>query len=809
MTGSAVAALLRIARREVRRSPWRSLLVVVLVMLPVAGTAGGATVLSTVTPSPERLVTARLGAADLLVYPQAEWATDARLRDHLPAGSVIEPLLFTGGRLVLPGMEVDVTARSLDPDGLARGMLSPVAGRWPTGPGEVAVSAQVAKLAGASIGDRIELRERGAVLVVGEVEDELNLQARTVLFDNSLVQGSPHEVIWLVGLPTGADAAAVGAAVAGGAEFQVLTRDQVLLGAGDARPTLLVLGGLALTDAALVAAAAFAVSIRRRQRELGLLAANGAEPRHLAGTVLAEGLLLGGIGAAAGTLLGLVGALALSPWLDELTDQRNPVVVVDITLLGVAFGLGVVASCIAAIAPAWTAARLPVLTALSGRRPTPAPARRTLGAGIVAIAIAIGMTSLGALMRLQSGADISLLLLLGGAVLGTLGFGACSPWLLERLERPAARLRLPARIAVRDTARARSRNGPIVTALLAAFAATVALAGYQASSDAAFLERWSPPLRSDQLLLQGPGSSTAGPDLARELGAIGAAPIPGIGDDDRWVWVAEGDSDDPNSSLATHFVTVGDAALLRALGAEDAIGDLEAGSVVLLPREPASAVLATVHVVGALEGEGIGRVVLPARVAVTGANQGELPGAVISSATAERLGLSAGLLDRYVVRLPRAVSEADQGRAASIAAGYPDTLVTSALPPERAGAQFRLVLLAASLLLALSVTAVAVALGEAESRPDQRSLLALGAEPAVRRRIAAARAGVIALLAGILAVPAGLLPVWGLLVSRGAPLVVPLPEVAVAVAVLPFLAMAGTFLFSRPIPSWGAFREAA
>jgi putative ABC transport system permease protein len=87
-------------------------------------------------------------------------------------------------------------------------------------------------------------------------------------------------------------------------------------------------------------------------------------------------------------------------------------------------------------------------------------------------------------------------------------------------------------------------------------------------------------------------------------------------------------------------------------------------------------------------------------------------------------------------------------------------------------------------------------------------LLALGADPPLRRRIAAARAGVVAILAGLLAVPAGLLPVWGLLASRGSPLVLPWPEVAAALVVLPLLAMAATFVLSRPIPPWSAFRDA-
>ena len=106
-----------------------------------------------------------------------------------------------------------------------------------------------------------------------------------------------------------------------------------------------------------------------------------------------------------------------------------------------------------------------------------------------------------------------------------------------------------------------------------------------------------------------------------------------------------------------------------------------------------------------------------------------------------------------------------------------------------------------------SITGVAVALGEAETRPDQRTLLALGADPAVRRRITAARAGVLATIAGVLAVPAGLLPVWGLLFTAEAPIVLPLPEVLGTLAMLPLTAILGAALLSRPIPPWSAYRK--
>jgi putative ABC transport system permease protein len=357
---------------------------------------------------------------------------------------------------------------------------------------------------------------------------------------------------------------------------------------------------------------------------------------------------------------------------------------------------------------------------------------------------------------------------------------------------------------VRDTARARSRNGPIVTALLASFAATVALAALMASIDAKNAAGWRPWLRPDQIYMQGGGVATGGPQAAEALGAIAAAPIPGAGSDARTIWIG-GDSDDIN--LGIQNVTVGDAELLKALGVEQATSDLLAGAIVILQRESSTVTNAVIHVQDG-QGTEIDRLVTPARAVATGIDSVDLPGAVISPATAARLGVPPGVNQRYLIRLGHPVSESDLTRAAAIAARFPDAWADAALGPERPGDGFRLAMLIASLLFALSVTGIAVALGEAESRPEQRTLLALGADPRVRRRIAAARAAVIALLAGVLAVPAGLLPIWGLLLSRGAPLVVPVPEIAAALVILPLLVVVATFVLTRPIPSWSTFRGA-
>ena len=815
MTSSTAALLLRIGRRSILRARWRSLLIVVLILVPVAGMVCLATVITTITPTPERSATDEMGQADLLVYP-GRGGTEAALRKLLPAGSRIDPMFATSETLVVPGMAVSVTLRSHDPEGVGRGMVTLVSGRYAAATGEVAISASVVALANVAIGGTIDLRELGTAKVVGIIEEPLNLTARIVLADPSLATQAmaSNSADWLVALPAGYDVQSVNlpedSPTVGGssAPFYATTRSARLREASGLGAVTLVLGGLALVDAALIAAAAFAVGIRRRQREIGLLAAAGASPRQLAGTVLAETLLLGGSASLIGAVAGILGALALSPFLDTLTGHRNPTIALDVPIMAGALTLGMIATLIAALGPARSAARLPVLDALSGRRPPTTSARRAFGLGIAVFVGGIGLTAVGAALRLADPiGGLSLGLLFGGAVLGTLGLGACSPWLLGQLERPAARLPIASRIALRDTARARTRNSALVTALLAATGGVVALAAYQASVEASYLAEFRPPLLADQIFLSGGvGVPDAGPEAARELGAIAGGLIPGVGDDRRYVWISPTDSTDPNVPLATQNVTVGDAELLKALGAEVAVDDFEHGSVVLLTDRPASLTHATVHVASTTDGTDVSKLRLPIHVVALGISFEDLPGAVISAETAARLGVPAGQSKRYILRLSHPVTEAEAARVAAIAAKYPDTWTLTARPGNIAGSGFRIVLLAGSILFALSVTGIAVALGEAESRPEQRTLLAIGADRRLRRRIAAARAGVIALLGGVLAVPAGLLPVWGLLVTRKAPLVVPVPEVIAAVALLPVLAIAATWLFSRPIPDWHAFR---
>jgi putative ABC transport system permease protein len=192
---------------------------------------------------------------------------------------------------------------------------------------------------------------------------------------------------------------------------------------------------------------------------------------------------------------------------------------------------------------------------------------------------------------------------------------------------------------------------------------------------------------------------------------------------------------------------------------------------------------------------------------------GRLPDLFLPDATIQELRLSPPAEDSpyelapFVLRYDHPVTAADLEAASQVASRYPDTTAVIDTPPVRPGAGFRILIIGLVILFALSVTGVAIALEEAESRPEQRSLLAIGADPRLRRRIAASRAAVLALLAGLLAVPAGLLPIWGIFLSRDSPLAVPTIEIVGAVIALPVLAVLSSFLLSRPIPDWNAFRN--
>src|SRR5690606_28785494 len=117
-----------------------------------------------------------------------------------------------------------------------------------------------------------------------------------------------------------------------------------------------------------------------------------------------------------------------------------------------------------------------------------------------------------------------------------------------------------------------------------------------------------------------------------------------------------------------------------------------------------------------------------------------------------------------------------------------------------------LLLVAAALVVGLGATGISVALAAAESRPDLATLGAVGASPAVRRRVAAGQAGVIAVIGGTLGALTGLMLGRALVIAekhRGQVVdldwvvITPWPAIVTIAVGVPLLAMAGGFAFTR------------
>lgn len=235
-----------------------------------------------------------------------------------------------------------------------------------------------------------------------------------------------------------------------------VTAEASLGGIAAGLPVLVLTGALA--------SGAFVTAARRRLREYGLLGANGASLAHVRGLVLRQASLLGALGA----LLGAGVGLALAPavlsagrtWLP--TWGRAPLSLHALDVVG-PFALGLLASILGAWVPAWLVGRVPAARALAGRMPSPPrTGRRYLGAALLAVGAAAA--AVGSDPDRSDGwlGWSSLLLFLGASL-------AAGP-VLEMLGRRAGSLPLAARLAVRDAARQRTRSAAVVVVLAAVFA---------------------------------------------------------------------------------------------------------------------------------------------------------------------------------------------------------------------------------------------------------------------------------------------------------------------------------------------------
>ncbi|MFI6906298.1 FtsX-like permease family protein [Nonomuraea sp. NPDC050394] len=521
---SAFRAALRISRRDGLRAKGRSALVMVMIALPVFVFTALLTGIDTSQVSSREGLGTRLGSADAQIITQrSRWPlvqnvsgervnpTDRSDLDIKPGEWKIEELaaVAPGGRLItydngsvdvrVGATHMNVSALEIDlRDPMTRGMRELAGGRFPSAPGEVAVSATLAGR-GMRLGDTLHVsRQYRPVKVVGVVahpfepfRTELVGLRGTILFDKRDGQGT--------GFLLDADAPVRWPAVERLNQAGLIVHSRAVIidpprdtpsertfNGPDDRTVINVvsLGAgvvMIVLETVLLAGPAFAVSLRRRRRELAVYAAQGASPGHLRTIVLADGLLLGGIATVAGLVLGLAGGVAgasIMPFVSTVGPVDIPwLYVAGIALLGLASGV------IAALAPAVQAARQSPSEVLAGREDV--LSRERAGKPVLGLVLV-----LAGLVATYFALRSYFTMILAAAVLVQLGLVALMPWLVRRSAGLAARLPLSLRLSVRDATRHRVRTASAAAAVMGVTTTLVAVGIAFTSLDAQSRDRY-------------------------------------------------------------------------------------------------------------------------------------------------------------------------------------------------------------------------------------------------------------------------------------------------------------------------------
>jgi putative ABC transport system permease protein len=887
-------AALRVARREARRARGRSVLVVAMITLPVAALAFIAVAQDTFTLTPDERADRLMGTAQALVV----WPHDGPVQQdpaHLDAfgssgaaSTTTEPtgppsierllaLLPPGTRAI--GDQVgtlavhtasgtgNLGARMLDAtDPLARGIHRQLSGRAPASAGEVALTPAAARRLGTGVDGSVRLADGSHTFrVVGVVEDPEDLKATTIVLRPGALpppalSDDRQNHRWLVATPgplTWAQVKQLNTHGLVAVSRRVLAhppsqaeRYPGFEGGHDQQLGVAALvGGLAMLEVVLLAGSAFAVGARRRRRDLALVAAAGGSPAHLRRIVLADGLVLGTVAAVSGVALGIAAAAASRPLLERLSGLRTGAFRVFPEALAALAALAVVTGVLAALVPAWIAARQDVVAALAGRRGITRSRRRWVVLGGVLVAA-------GALVAATGAQRASATIIVAGLVVVELGLVLCTPALVALAARTGRLLPLAPRIALRDAARNRTAAAPAISAVMAAVAGSLAVGvvlvgvSERARDDYRALGRPGdvfvvsfgrpvPPeavaaVRSTMPVQQihqiglpscgagGAGSCVVGPRAptarACPYHLLGRDPTPAeqraarrdsrcdrVGD--RYQYFGAFGSTG-GMTVIVDPAAVGAVANLAAEDAERAAAALRAGNVVVddLRYLDAGRVTLAITTVTSSGGKGTTKTVTAPGVALL--HRPQAPIRSMTRQTARSLGLDsvASIALATTSRMPT-VAEEDRLRAA-LGDQLGKGLGIQVERGPRAGTPGLLVLAIVAGVITLAAAAIAAGLAATDGRGELTTLAAVGASPRVRRALSLSQAGVIAGLGSLLGAIAGLGAAAAVLfaLNRGYadlwpaptpyPIAVPWLNLGVALLVVPLISMLGAGLLT-------------
>jgi putative ABC transport system permease protein len=464
-----------VARRAVIRWGWRlfrrewrqQLLVLGLLTVSVAATIWGASVVTN-SQIPPGYPTFGTGAAQVTLP-----GTDPQLTADIAAiAGRWGPADLIEEQSITAGTRQSVQLRAESPHGHYNSpLLGLFSGTYPVGPGQVALTSQLAARYGAHVGGT--WHAAGTTWrVTGIAADPSSLADQFALVAPGQLR-HPGQAIMLLG-PAAAQEIGGDITVPGVPAATLSLPTQQVSGVSPA-VFILVVEVLGLAFIGLVSVASFSVMAQRRLRALGMLGAIGATERNLRLVMVAGGLTVGATAALAGAAGGLAAWFAYAP-----TVQRDTGHAVDAAHLPWwAFAIGIVlaiaTSALASRRPAKTMAAVPVVIALSGRPAPPRAVHRSalpgvivLAAGLACLAFAGGLNGVAGDNGPQGGGgggNGHALFLLAGLIITITGVCLLAPLAISVLTAGAgSRLPVAIRIALRDLVRYRARSGAALAA---------------------------------------------------------------------------------------------------------------------------------------------------------------------------------------------------------------------------------------------------------------------------------------------------------------------------------------------------------
>jgi putative ABC transport system permease protein len=368
----------RLAGRNVVRNPRRTASSAVALVVGVTVVTMFATLALSMKTAMDAIVNRTFGG-DIVV--SSEWGS-AGIGPSIVADVVALPEVdrwatLTYGMANVAGNDRDVVVtdvaalEALTDLGVDEGSLAEI------GPGQVAVSRELADDLALSVGDLVPTGfADGATteLTVGAIYRETDFMGNVLLHPDDYLPHVPQSAVEvvLVSLVDGVDLEAAKQAVEavsgrGGPDVQTRAEFVDSIAAELDQALALVYGLLAL--AVLIAlmgiANTLALSIHERTREIGLLRAVGQSRRQLRSTVRWESVVTAALGATGGLLVGTFlgwGVLRVAFARSEGIDAAFTIPTGSIVAIVV---LAMVAGVLAAVRPARRAARLDVLDALA------------------------------------------------------------------------------------------------------------------------------------------------------------------------------------------------------------------------------------------------------------------------------------------------------------------------------------------------------------------------------------------------------------------------------------------------------------